>query len=91
VATDYVYDYAGRLIENVPEPANSSTEGRIYWDSRLFAYRAQDGNTYFEHQDWKGTTRVRTDYQGNTAATFGSLPFGDGNSSTLNGAIGGQE
>ncbi|MGC2214120.1 MAG: RHS repeat-associated core domain-containing protein [Silvibacterium sp.] len=55
------------------------------------AYRAQDGTTYFEHQDWLNTTRMRTDYEGNIAGTFTSLPFGDGSSSTLNKAAAGQD
>ncbi len=55
------------------------------------AFRAQDGTTYFEHQDWLNTTRMRTDYEGNVAGTFTSLPFGDGSSSTLNKAAAGQD
>jgi RHS repeat-associated protein len=33
--------------------------------------------TYFEHQDWLGTERMRTAYNGSVAGTFTSLPFGD--------------
>jgi hypothetical protein len=65
--TDFVYDYAGRLIEDEPEPANTADEGRIYWDGALLAYLGQDAAIYFEHQDWQGTTRMRTDYQGDIA------------------------
>ncbi|MGC2163148.1 MAG: RHS repeat-associated core domain-containing protein [Silvibacterium sp.] len=89
--TDYVYDYQGRLIENEVEPADSADEGRIYWDGMLLAYRGQDANTYFEHPDWLGTTRLRTDYLGNVAATFTSLPFGDGTTPTINETDGAQE
>jgi RHS repeat-associated protein len=89
--TDFVYDYAGRLIENEPEPANAADEGRIYWDGALLAYLGQDAAIYFEHQDWQGTTRMRTDYQGNIAAYFTSLPFGDSLTATVLAGDGGQE
>jgi RHS repeat-associated protein len=50
-----------------------------------------DGTTYFEHQDWTGTSRLRTDDQGNTAESTTSLPFGDGTSTTVNETYGGQD
>jgi len=43
----------------------------------------QDGNTYFEHQDWEGTGRMRTDSAGAVAATYVSLRFGDGYSANV--------
>ena len=81
----------GRRTSTWQQPGNTGDQGRIYWDNMLLGYRAQDGTTYFEHQDWLNTTRMRTDYQGNIAATFSSLPFGDGSASTLNKAAAGQD
>jgi RHS repeat-associated protein len=36
------------------------------------------GATHFEQQDWLGTERMRTTYNGAVEGTFTSLPFGDG-------------
>jgi hypothetical protein len=36
------------------------------------------GATHFEHQDWLGTERMRTGYNGAVEGAFASLPFGDG-------------
>ena len=51
----------------------------LEWNTRLqIAYRSVNGTTYFEHKNWLGTERLRTDYTGATAATYQSLSFGDG-------------
>jgi len=34
--------------------------------------------THFEHQDWLGTERMRTTYNGGVEGSYTSLPFGDG-------------
>lgn len=39
-------------------------------------------STHFQHQDWLGTERLRTSYNGSVEGTFISLPFGDGYSFT---------
>ena len=57
---------------NVGASRGSGNEGRIYWDGQQIAYRAWDGTTYFEHQDWLGTERMRTNYTGAVAANFTS-------------------
>ncbi|MBW4046009.1 MAG: hypothetical protein HIU87_13575 [Acidobacteria bacterium] len=57
-----------------PTPAKT-----LEWNTRLqIAYRSVNGTTYFEHKNWLGTERLRTDYTGATAATYQSLSFGDG-------------
>jgi RHS repeat-associated protein len=75
---EYLYDFAGRRISSWLQPSNFGNEGRIYWDGQQIAYRASNGDTYFEHQDWLGTERMRTDYTGAVASSYTSLPFGDG-------------
>jgi len=80
---EYTYDYAGRRVSSWIEPSNAGNEGRIYWGNAEVAFRATTGYTFYEHQDWLGTTRVRTDYQGNDGGLFSSLPFGDGVSKTV--------
>lgn len=79
ITNEYGYDSAGDRVSTWPQPSDIANEGQIYWDGMLLAYRADDGTTYFEHPDWLGNTRMRTNYLGTVSATFKSLPFGDGN------------
>ena len=61
-ATDeYVYDYASRRISTWL-PNGAGIEGRIYWSNRLVAFRAQNGDTYFDQKDALGTDRLRMNY-----------------------------
>lgn len=39
-----------------------------------------NGTASFEHQDWLGTERLRTTYNGGVEGTYQSLPWGDGQS-----------
>jgi YD repeat-containing protein len=89
--TEYVFDYAGRRISSWAEPSNVANEGRIYWDGRPLAYRSSDSTTYFQHQDYLGTERMRTNYSGAMAASFTSLPWGDGYAGSIPDAGAGQE
>jgi RHS repeat-associated protein len=86
---EFMDDYAGRRTSSWYNPSSGNpgagNEGRIYWDGTQIAYRAYNGQTYFDHRDWLGTERMRTGYTGAVAATFTSLPFGDGAASTLPG------
>ena len=74
---EYIYDYAGRRISTWNPSNNSGIEGRIYWGNQQLAYRAYEGTTYFDHQDFVGTERMRTDYTGAVSSTYSSLPWGD--------------
>ncbi len=47
-------------------------------DGTQIAYRGQNGQTFSEHQDYLGTERLRSNYQGQTAASELTLAFGDG-------------
>ena len=80
---EYLYDYAGRRISTWAQPSNFGDEGRIYWDGTQIAFRAIDGTTYFDHQDWQNTERTRTSYTGAIASNYISLPFGDGYTANL--------
>lgn len=92
---EYLYDYAGRRTSTWLNPSlgdvGAGDEGRIYWDGQQIAYRAENGTTYFDHQNWLGTERVRTSYNGAVAATFTSLPWSDGSSQTVGGEGADQE
>jgi RHS repeat-associated protein len=48
----------------------------IFWGATPVEYYA--GYAHFQHQDWLGTERMRTNYAGDTEGTYTSLPFGDG-------------
>jgi RHS repeat-associated protein len=89
---EYLYDYAGRRTSTWLNPSSgnpgSGTEGRIYWVGQQIAFRAQDGTTYFEHQDYLGTERMRTNYLGQVAWDYVSLPFGDNGTAGDFGGIG---
>jgi RHS repeat-associated protein len=45
------------------------------------AYYA-NGAAHFEHQDWLGTERMRTTYNGGVEGSYTSQPFGDGQATT---------
>jgi RHS repeat-associated protein len=88
--TDYRYDFAGRRISSwlnptAANPLGTGVEGRLYWGGQQIAFRAGDGTTYFEHQDWTGTERLRTNYLGQAAQRYSSLPWGDDSSAAIGG------
>ena len=49
----------------------AGNQKHAYWSS-------SDNNFHFEHTDWLGTVRVRTNSVGAVEGSYGSLPFGDG-------------
>ena len=72
---EYTYDAQGRRISTWRTSDNFGTEGRMYWGRKQIAFR--NGPTFFEHQSYLGTDRMRTSYLGAVAATEVSLPYGD--------------
>ncbi|MGC1294012.1 MAG: RHS repeat-associated core domain-containing protein, partial [Alloacidobacterium sp.] len=90
-ATEYIFDYAGRRISSWLASNNFGIEGRIYWDGMPIAFHAWNNYTFFQHQDWMGTERMRTDYAGAVADTDVSLPFGDGFSESFSEAYANQD
>lgn len=75
---EYLFDPFGRRVSTWLTSQNVGTEGRIYYGNKQIAFRAQTGSTVFEHQNFLGTERMRTNYQGSIATTESSLAFGDG-------------
>ena len=75
---EYLFDPFGRRTSTWVTSSNFGNEGRIYWDGKQIAFRAQNGQTFFEHQSVLGTERLRTNYSGAIATTESSLGFGDG-------------
>lgn len=61
-----IWDASGTLLHE-----------QIYWGSTPVAFFS-DGPIYYHHQDWLGTERMRTTYNGTVEGSYQSLPFGDG-------------
>jgi RHS repeat-associated protein len=75
--TNYVFNAAGQRVSEWNGATNAQIEGKYYWGAKPVAYYA-GGTTHFEHQDWLGTERMRTAYNGAVEGWYTSLPFGDG-------------
>jgi RHS repeat-associated protein len=60
---------------------NAEIEGKYYWGGKPVAFYS-GSVTHFEHQDWLGTERIRTTYNGGVEGTYTSLPFGDAQTTT---------
>jgi len=75
VKQDY-YDAAGHEIAET-NGSGALQRAEIYAGARHLA--TWSGNaTYFNHADWLGTERVRSNSSGTVCETITSLPFGDG-------------
>ena len=72
---EYTYDAQGRRISTWQASDNFGIEGRMYWGNKQIAFR--NGPTFFEHQSYLGTERLRTSDQGAIATKEVSLWFGD--------------
>ena len=73
---EFVWDIFGRRVSNWSASSHSFVESNAYTDSGPIAIRAA-GQTQFEHQNWLGTERVRTTYNGAVAISIASLPWAD--------------
>jgi RHS repeat-associated protein len=51
-------------------------QGQTYWGGMPVEFY-QNGQAHFQHQEWLGTERMRTSYNGGVEGTYTSLPFGD--------------
>lgn len=72
----YYYDAAGHMITEA-NASGTTLRAEIYAGGRHLATWNSNA-TYFNHADWLGTERARTDASGNRCETIASLPFGDG-------------
>ena len=70
---NYIPDPQGHIITVAGPSANSS---ELYAGSMHVATYA-NSNTYFDHSDWLGTVRVRTNASGASVETCTSLAYGD--------------
>ena len=90
--TDILYDREGHVLLYNSNPAGVSSAfvetyvagmhlGTYYLNSTATAT-----SFYYDHADWLGTERARTNLSGIACETIGSLPFGDGQ--TISGTCG---
>jgi RHS repeat-associated protein len=82
VTLDYLYDLAGHQIAEVTSTGTVNRQEIYAGGSHLGTYTA--GTTYFHHEDWLGTERVRSDMTAQACETVASLPFGDGQTTSGN-------
>jgi RHS repeat-associated protein len=75
---DFAYNQAGRAQDAVT--ATNWVRGELYAGRHVATYA--NSTTYFEHADWLGTVRARSNVSGASVETCTSLPFGDGQSCT---------
>jgi RHS repeat-associated protein len=77
---DYLYDKDGNIlsnwITNSPSYAEYYANGWHFLSEYINAAHTTS-TMYFEHSDWLGTERMRSDINGNIYETCSSLPFGD--------------
>jgi RHS repeat-associated protein len=77
--TEYVFNANGQRVSEWN--GTLQLQGKYYWGGKPVAYHA-GGAAHFEHQDWLGTERMRTAYNGGVEGSYISLPYGDGQATT---------
>ncbi len=73
---EFVFNPQGQRASTWNASTGAQIQGQAYWGNRPLAF-SFSGSTHFQEQDWIGTERFRSKYDGSTEATFQSLPFGD--------------
>lgn len=73
---EFVFNPSGQHTSAYSVNHGWAWAGWMFWGASPIATYI-NGTTQFEHQDWLGTERARTDVSGQTAGTYASLPFGD--------------
>ncbi len=86
-ATEYVFSAAGQRVSEWNGTTRAQLKGKYYWGGQPVAYYTTASSSagaaaHFEHQDWLGTERLRTAYNGSVEGSYTSLPFGDGQATT---------
>jgi RHS repeat-associated protein len=77
-AFEYLFDLQGRAVTELGAGTKNVNRSEIYGAGRHLATQNLGlVTTYFEHNDWLGTERVRSSLSGTVAETCQSLPYGD--------------
>src|SRR6202012_1474871 len=80
--TEYLFNASGQRASVWNGTTRVAERGQYYWGGKPVGYYLAGGNTFFQHQDWLGTERLRTTYSGSAESSFFSLPWGDGYTSS---------
>jgi RHS repeat-associated protein len=80
-ALEFVFNAAGQRVSTWNGSTQAQIQGQYYWGSKPVAFYKSSA-THFQHQDWLGTERLRSTYNGTVEGTFASLPFGDAQTTT---------
>ncbi|HWR14122.1 MAG TPA: RHS repeat-associated core domain-containing protein [Terriglobales bacterium] len=76
VAREFLYDAQNRMVAMMRSSPRVFDRGEIFaggWRIATYTW----SNTHFNHADWLGNVRVRTDASGAVVSTYNNLPFGD--------------
>jgi RHS repeat-associated protein len=73
---EFVWDIFGRRVSNWSASNHTLVESNAYTDSGPIAIRG-GGTRIYESQNWLGTERVRTTYNGAVSISIASLPWAD--------------
>jgi RHS repeat-associated protein len=73
---EFVWDIFGRRVSNWSASSHTLVESNAYTDSGPIAIRG-GGTRIYESQNWLGTERVRTTYNGAVSISIASLPWAD--------------
>ena len=76
-ADGFIFNQNGQRVSVWDINSGTQKQGETYWGAEPVEYNYANQANYF-HEDWQGTGRVYTAYNGNTVLTVNSLPFGDG-------------
>ncbi len=74
---DYFYNLNGQRSAIWDGPSRTLLQAQTYWGTTPVAYYS-GGSIHYQHQDWQGTERARTSYNGTLEGAYTSLPYGDG-------------
>jgi RHS repeat-associated protein len=79
--SDFIFDPSGRALDQIS--GSTWQRGEVFaGGSHLATYNnvVSPAMTYFEHSDWVGSVRARSNATGGSVETCTSLPFGDNQS-----------
>lgn len=86
--TDFIYDRNGQIILDNPATPTliEMYAGGLHLGTYILNSTHTDTVFYYDHGDWLGTERARTDLSGSPCEKIASLPFGD--NQTITGTCG---
>jgi RHS repeat-associated protein len=73
---EYIFSSSGKRVSVWDGNSHAQIQGQYYWGSKPIAFYT-GGALRFQHQNWIGTERMQTSYNGSTEGSYQSLPWGD--------------